>query len=242
MILGGHVAVDGAITTKPAALVTAGSVVALIAPRMPYVSRGGLKLRHAIDTFDIPFSRNLIALDVGASTGGFTDVLLETGVVRVYAVDVGYGQLAWKLRNDPRVVVMERTNIRNLRSLPEPISLTVIDTSFISLRTVLPAVTHLMTEESDIVALVKPQFEAGRGQVGRKGVVRDPVVWRTVLTEVLATAGALGWSVAGLEPSPIRGPAGNVEFLAHLARGRALSPLDTASEIDKSIERATRLR
>jgi 23S rRNA (cytidine1920-2'-O)/16S rRNA (cytidine1409-2'-O)-methyltransferase len=197
------------------------------------VSRGGLKLRHALEHFVLPL-RNAVAVDVGASTGGFTDVLLQSGVARVYAIDVGYGQLAWKLRNDPRVVVMERTNIRKVAELPEPIDVGVIDTSFISLRQVLPAVWPLLREGGHVVALVKPQFEAGRADVGKKGVVRDPVVWRRVLHEVVRRAQDGGWSVIGVERSPIRGPAGNVEFLAHLVKD-GVSQGDTGAMIDRVI-------
>ncbi len=219
MILGGSVAVDGKIATKPSMPVALEAQVTLAATPMPYVSRGGLKLRHALDSFDLDVT-GTIAVDVGASTGGFTDVLLRAGAARVYAIDVGYGQLAWALRNDPRVVVMERTNIRYVSALPEPVSLAVVDTSFISLRTVLPSVSPLLAPEADVVALVKPQFEAGRAQVGRKGVVRDPAVWRSVLHLVVESSTRDGWLFGGLERSPIIGPAGNVEFLAHLFRGR----------------------
>jgi 23S rRNA (cytidine1920-2'-O)/16S rRNA (cytidine1409-2'-O)-methyltransferase len=185
---------------------------------MPYVSRGGLKLERAVDRFSVPVA-DTVAADVGASTGGFTDVLLRRGARRVYAIDVGYGQLAWPLRNDERVVVMERTNIRNLESLPERVDLAVVDTSFISLRQVLPHVAPLLVPNGDAVVLIKPQFEAGRDRVGKKGVVRSRVVWAEVLYRVLEWAEANGWSVLGLERSPIHGPAGNVEFLAHLRLG-----------------------
>jgi 23S rRNA (cytidine1920-2'-O)/16S rRNA (cytidine1409-2'-O)-methyltransferase len=230
IILGGGITVDGVVTTKPGAPVPPDAVVALVLEPMPYVSRGGLKLEHALDSFDLAIEGR-VAADVGASTGGFTDVLLKRGALRVYAIDVGYGQLAWTLRNDPRVVVMERTNIRHVESLPEEIRLGVVDVSFISLRTVLPALAPLMAEQADIVALIKPQFEAGRGQVGKKGVVRDPLVWRRVLDEVLSAAAVSGWSVAGLERSPILGPAGNVEFLAHLRRGAETLPVDVPASI-----------
>jgi 23S rRNA (cytidine1920-2'-O)/16S rRNA (cytidine1409-2'-O)-methyltransferase len=189
------------------------------------VSRGGLKLAHALRAFSISV-RGLTALDAGASTGGFTDVLLQSGARTVYAVDVGYGQLAWTLRTDPRVVVMERTNIRTLESLPEPIDLAVADLSFISLRLVLPAIARLLTTNGEAVVLIKPQFEAGRGQVGRKGVVRDPDVWAEVLRAVLSSAMEGGWRVLGLARSPVRGPAGNVEFLAHLSRDPAAGSIE----------------
>jgi 23S rRNA (cytidine1920-2'-O)/16S rRNA (cytidine1409-2'-O)-methyltransferase len=233
--MGGGIAVDGQVITKPAALVLTGARLELTTQPLPYVSRGGLKLRGALDRFDIHVA-NKIALDVGASTGGFTDVLLQAGAARVYAVDVGYGQLAWRLRNDPRVVVMERTNIRNLTSLPEPVDVATIDTSFISLRQVLPPVQRLLRPSADAVPLIKPQFEAGREQVGRKGVVRNPEVWRAVLETVLVFAVESGWSVTGLERSDIRGPAGNVEFLAHLVNGLGERSLDVRA----AIERVTR--
>ena len=232
MILGGGVTVDGVVTTKPGTPVGSDVTIALVSAPMPYVSRGGLKLQHALHAFDLDV-RGVTALDVGASTGGFTDVLLQRGAVRVYAVDVGYGQLAWELRNDPRVVVMERTNIRYLKSLPEKIELAVVDVSFISLRTVLPAFSPLLFEQATVVALIKPQFEAGRGQVGRKGVVRDPLVWQRVLTDVLSTCLEEGFHLAGLERSPILGPAGNVEFLAHLRRGTGVPVLDVQACVQR---------
>ena len=164
-------------------------------------------------------------LDAGASTGGFSDCLLQRGAERIYAVDVGYGQLDWKLRSDQRVVVMERTNIRYLKSLPERPSLCVVDVSFISLRLVLPVLYTLTAGESECVALVKPQFEAGRGLVGKGGVVRDERVHQQVVTDVIAAASEIGWSARGLVRSPITGPAGNVEFLLHLSKvGGAMDP------------------
>jgi 23S rRNA (cytidine1920-2'-O)/16S rRNA (cytidine1409-2'-O)-methyltransferase len=229
--------VDGVVMTKPGVTVSPDASITLVTEPMPYVSRGGLKLEHALDSFDVPV-RGAVAMDVGASTGGFTDVLLRRSAVRVYAIDVGYGQLAWSLRNDPRVVVMERTNIRHVDSLPEEMQLAVVDVSFISLRTVLPAISHLMAPRADVVALIKPQFEAGRGQVGKKGVVRDPEIWRGVLTDVLSAASAAGWSTAGLVRSPILGPAGNVEFLAHWQRGSELLPYDVSVAIQRVTERS----
>jgi 23S rRNA (cytidine1920-2'-O)/16S rRNA (cytidine1409-2'-O)-methyltransferase len=216
IIMGGGISVDGVVVTKPGARVSPESSVALVKQPLPYVSRGGLKLAHAHDAFGLSVAGK-VAVDVGASTGGFTDVLLQRGASHVYAIDVGYGDFAWKLRNDPRVTLMERTNIREVSTLPEPADLAVIDVSFISLRLVLPHVLALLTEEGEIVALVKPQFEAGRGKV-RKGVVRDPAVWQDVLQSVMREAINLGLTVAGLTRSPIRGPAGNVEFLVHLSR------------------------
>jgi 23S rRNA (cytidine1920-2'-O)/16S rRNA (cytidine1409-2'-O)-methyltransferase len=185
-----------------------------------YVSRGGQKLAGALDAFckDVTGAR---AVDVGASTGGFTDCLLQRGAASVTAVDVGYGQLAWQLRTDPRVTVVERTNIRNVGGdlAGAPFSLAVIDVSFVGLAKVLPAVTELLEPEAEIVALVKPQFEAGKARVGKRGVVRDPSVHSDVLRQVAASAGELGWTVRGLTWSPIAGPEGNIEFWVRLSRG-----------------------
>jgi 23S rRNA (cytidine1920-2'-O)/16S rRNA (cytidine1409-2'-O)-methyltransferase len=187
----------------------------------PWVSRGGVKLAHALEYFAIDPS-GWIALDVGASTGGFTDVLLARGARRVYAVDVGHGQLAWKLRQDPRVIVHERMNARGLsrEQIPEPIDIIVCDASFIGLATVLPASLALTPEQAALVALVKPQFEAGRERVGKSGVVRDPAVHRAVCERAAAWVGAQpGWRVIGIVESPILGPAGNREFLLYARRG-----------------------
>jgi 23S rRNA (cytidine1920-2'-O)/16S rRNA (cytidine1409-2'-O)-methyltransferase len=215
LILGGGVTVDGRVVTKPASSVPAESVVSLVREPLPYVSRGGLKLAHALEQFGIDV-RGVVAADVGSSTGGFTDVLLQRGAAKVYAIDVGYGQLAWTLRNDPRVIVMERTNVRHLKDLPEKIGFSAIDVSFISLRLVLPVVRGWMQPDRCLVCLIKPQFEAGRKRVGKGGVVRDPAVWSDALRSVLEGAVVIGFSVTGLQRSPIRGPAGNVEFLVHL--------------------------
>ncbi len=185
----------------------------------PWVSRGGIKLAHALEHFAIDVT-GAVALDIGASTGGFTDVLLSKGAARVYAVDVGHGQLAWKLRNDPRVVVLERFNARNLtaQEVPEKVDLVVCDASFIGLETVLPAALALAKPHSRLVALIKPQFEVGPKRVGKGGVVRDPELHREVCERIAAWLTGLGWTVAGIVESPIRGPEGNVEFLIHAAR------------------------
>lgn len=182
-----------------------------------YVSRGGEKLERALDQFGLDV-RGAVAIDVGASTGGFTDCLLQRGAARVYAVDVGYGQLAWKLRQDPRVVALERTNIRLLPPdrLKEKAAFFTVDCSFISLRLVLLPLKALLAEPAEGVVLVKPQFEAGKGQVGKGGVVRDTGVHEQVVSEVLAAARRLGFTSKGVIPSPLLGPAGNKEFLAHL--------------------------
>jgi 23S rRNA (cytidine1920-2'-O)/16S rRNA (cytidine1409-2'-O)-methyltransferase len=232
LILAGQVRVNGEVQSKAGTPIDESSNITVDAP-LPYVSRGGYKLAHALDTFGVQ-PAGLLALDVGASTGGFSDVLLQRGARRVYAVDVGYGVLDWRLRQDRRVTALERTNIRSLERLPpapddEPPSgdtpddtpraqCATIDVSFISLGLVLPAVLPLLTPDAWLVALVKPQFEAGREQVGKGGVVRDPAVHRAVLRAVLAAAAELALLPCGLTRSPITGPAGNVEFLLWLQR------------------------
>lgn len=185
----------------------------------PWVSRGGLKLYHALAHFAIDVT-GAVALDVGSSTGGFTDVLLQRGAARVYAVDVGTNQLAWKLRQDPRVVVHEQTNARYLTAdlIPEPIDMLVCDASFISLAKVLDQALDFVRSRGHLVALIKPQFEAGRGEVGKSGVVRDPAVHERVCAEVAGWLGGRGWTVTGIVPSPITGSEGNVEFLVAAQR------------------------
>jgi len=215
LILAAKVLVEGRLITKAGQKVLADAEVCLIGEAMPYVSRGGLKLEHAIRTFGIEVS-GLIAMDVGASTGGFTDCLLSFGARRVYCVDVGYGQLALTLRNDPRVVVLERQNIRYLsrQSVPESVQLATIDTSFISLRLVIPVVVGFLEPEAVVVALIKPQFEAGREQVSKgSGVIRDPQIHEQVCETVCEAARVAGLHVLGIVASPILGPKGNREFL-----------------------------
>ena len=219
LILAGEVRVNGQTLTKPGFSVSADAAIDVTQP-LPYVSRGGFKLAHALDYFGLDVS-GLIVVDVGASTGGFTDVLLQRGCRRIYAIDVGYGQLAWKIRQDPRVVTLDRTNIRNLTSLPEPVDAAVVDVSFISLTIVLPPILNLLSPAGWVVALVKPQFEAGRGLVGKGGVVRDPEVHRMVLESVLTWAAQNHLVIGGCTPSPIRGPSGNREFLILLRRSGA---------------------
>jgi 23S rRNA (cytidine1920-2'-O)/16S rRNA (cytidine1409-2'-O)-methyltransferase len=222
LILAGQVRVNGQPAIKAGHAVQPGDEVTLDAPDHPYVGRGGLKLAHALEVFGIsPAGR--LALDIGASTGGFTDVLLQRGAVKVVALDVGHGQLDWKLRSDPRVVVMERQNARTLtpQDLPEGarrFALITIDVSFISLRQILPVLPPLLDEGGDVVALVKPQFEAGRDEVGKGGIVRDEEVHRRVVDEVTAAGRSLGLDRAGLVESPITGMEGNREFLLHLRR------------------------
>jgi 23S rRNA (cytidine1920-2'-O)/16S rRNA (cytidine1409-2'-O)-methyltransferase len=216
----GLVTVAGNPATKAASLVAADAPVRMIGPARRFVSRGGEKLRSALDRFEVdPSGRD--CLDAGASTGGFTDCLLQGGAARVAAVDVGYGQLAWEIRNDPRVTVLERTNVRDvaLGDLPFVPDLVVADLSFISLRAVLPALVRVSRPDAEFVVLVKPQFEAGPSDVGSGGVVRDPRVWRRVLADVARAFGSHGVGVLGVVASPLRGPAGNVEFLLHARRG-----------------------
>jgi 23S rRNA (cytidine1920-2'-O)/16S rRNA (cytidine1409-2'-O)-methyltransferase len=237
LIMAGDVLVEGRRATKPGTFVAPAASCALAeqAAELRYVSRGGLKLEHALERFALD-PVGCVALDVGASTGGFTDVLLRRGAARVYAVDVGRGQLAWTLRTDPRVVVMERTNIRHLDALPEPIGCAVTDVSFISLRLVLPTVARLLREGAWGVALVKPQFEAGRAAADRgAGVIGDPGVHNEVLRSLLGwleapagLGGALG--VRGLVPSPIRGRDGNREYLLYVARAPLAGAERTAAE------------
>jgi 23S rRNA (cytidine1920-2'-O)/16S rRNA (cytidine1409-2'-O)-methyltransferase len=223
LILAGDVFVGEELADKPGRQVRE-DVPVKLRERLPYVSRGGLKLAAALDAFAI-HPQDWVCADVGASTGGFTDCLLQRGAARVYAIDVGYGQLAWSLREDPRVISLERVNIRYLERLPEPVHLATVDVSFIGLGLVLPRVTQLLDDGGQIIALIKPQFEAGKGQVGKGGVVRDPALHRAAIEKVLAEAAACGLAPAGLLRSPVTGPAGNVEFLAWL-RPAASAPGD----------------
>jgi len=216
LIMAGRVRVDGAPATKPGAAVGAGSRLELL-PGPSHVGRGALKLEGALEAFGVdPAGR--VAVDVGASTGGFTQTLLAHGVLRVYAVDVGRGQLHERLRLDPRVLPRERVNARSLSSLhvPEPCQLAVIDVSFISLLKILPALSRVLAPEADVLALVKPQFEVGRGQVGRGGIVSDPALQLAALSRVASGAAELGYAVADACPSPITGARGNREFFLHL--------------------------
>jgi 23S rRNA (cytidine1920-2'-O)/16S rRNA (cytidine1409-2'-O)-methyltransferase len=239
LILAGQVWVEGQRVDKAAALVAEEAQVE-VRQGLRYVSRGGLKLEHALQAFGLN-PAGWVAADVGASTGGFTDCLLQHGAARVYAIDVGYGQLDWRLRQDPRVVVMERTNARYLESLPEAVHLVTVDASFISLRLLLPQVRRWLAEGGQVVALIKPQFEAGREQVGKGGVVRSPAVHRAVLRDLLTWAQENGWQVRGLARSPIKGPKGNVEFLAWLgaeAQGTSLMLEQAIEEVLQEDEHA----
>ncbi len=231
LILAGEVLVDGQVVDKAAALVSPEAQIT-IKEGLPYVSRGGLKLEHALDVFTLDCT-DRVAADLGASTGGFTDCLLQRGARRVYAVDVGYGQLHWRLRQDARVVVMERVNARYLEALPESVDIVTIDASFISLRLLLPTAARLLAPGGWLVALIKPQFEAGPSLVGKGGVVRKPEVHRLVLRRVIDEALTTGWTLRGLTRSPITGPKGNVEFLVWLDRsgGPSLGVEETVAKV-----------
>lgn len=218
MIMAGEVLVEGETVTKAGQRVPVNAHIEIVAPA-PFVSRGGYKLIDALDRFEIDVS-GLVCADVGACTGGFTDVLLQRNASRVYAIDVGYGQLDWNLRNDARVVVMERTNARYLDSLAEQVSFVTIDVSFISLKLVLPAASTWLEDQGEIVSLVKPQFEAGREKVGKGGIVRDPEVHRHVLLDILNWSKEKNLVPSDLIRSPITGSRGNVEFLLHLKPGQ----------------------
>jgi len=224
LIAAGEVSIGDEVADKPGHTVPA-DVEVRVRAALRYVSRGGLKLAAALAAFGVN-PAGWVCADIGASTGGFTDCLLQHGAARVYAVDVGYGQLAWSLRTDPRVVSIERANIRYLAALPEPVALATVDVSFIGLGLVLPRIAALLVPAGQVIALIKPQFEVGKGQVGKGGVVRDPQLHRSAIEKVLAEAAALGLAPAGLIRSPITGPAGNVEFLAWLRRGAAVPTPD----------------
>lgn len=228
-VMAGQVRVDGEVILKSATLVlTDARIEVEQGPR--FVSRGGEKLEAALLAFGLDDLSGRICVDVGASTGGFTDCLLQHGAAKVYAVDVGYGELHWKLRNNPRVVVMERTNARYVTGFPEPVSLVTIDASFISLRILLPVVHGWQVDPAgEIVALIKPQFEAGRAEVSRgDGVIHDPLIHRRVLEEILEFALAQGYTLRGLIRSPLKGPKGNTEFLVYLdlSGGQSQSPVE----------------
>lgn len=217
LILAGAVSIDNRVVDKAGQPLPENTEVR-VSTGTRYVSRGGLKMEHALQAFAVD-PTGWTCADIGASTGGFTDCLLQHGARKVYAVDVGYGQLAWSLRQDPRVVSMERVNVRSLEGLPEPVQLAVVDVSFIGLELVLPRIVTLLSPGGMVIALIKPQFQVGKGQVGKGGVVRDPALHRSAIESVLYAAAALGLAPAALARSPIIGPAGNVEFLALLVLG-----------------------
>ncbi len=237
-VMSGLVFVNGQRADKPGTAVDPAAKIEVRGAALPFVSRGGYKLDKALKVFPVE-AEGKVCIDCGASTGGFTDVLLQHGAARVYAVDVGYGQLAWKLRTDERVVNLERTNLRYItrEQIPEPLDLAVMDLSFISLRLVLPAVKALLKPGADLVCLIKPQFEAGREEVGKKGVVRDRQVHRRVIEEILAFAPGIGLMPVGLDFSPIKGPEGNIEYICHLKNGvYEAAALDAAAVVDASHE------
>lgn len=219
LIMAGAVYVDGQKAFKAGDKIKDGMQIEIRGTKLPYVSRGGLKLEKSLKVFPISLNEAVCA-DIGASTGGFTDCMLQNGAEKVYAIDVGYGQLAWKLRSDERVVNLERTNIRYLDfdNITDEIDFISIDVSFISLKLVLPVVFELLKQNGSLVALIKPQFEAGREEVGKKGVVRDIEVHRDVIKKITDFAYETGFSVKGLEFSPIKGPEGNIEFLMYLLK------------------------
>ncbi len=239
-IMAGNVYVAGHRIEKPGIKVPRHSTIEIRRTTLPYVSRGGLKLEKALAEFAVNLEGKIV-LDVGASTGGFTDCALRHGAEKVFAVDVGYGQLAWSLRQDARVRCLERTNIRYLAAdalAAEQPNFFTVDVAFISLALVLPKVFELTSGDAEGIVLIKPQFEAGRKQVGKKGVVRDPAVHQEVLTRVLEQAGS-NWGVKGLSFSPLRGPQGNIEYLAYLTKNCKLA-LDLAAEIDRVVTEASR--
>lgn len=217
IIMAGNVYVEGQKADKPGISYEETVSIEVRGETCPYVSRGGLKLEKALRDFGVN-PEGFVCSDSGASTGGFTDCLLQQGAKKVFAIDVGYGQLDWKIRSDPRVVVMERTNIRYVtpEDLGETLDLSVIDVSFISLKIVLPAIKQLLKSDGQVLCLIKPQFEAGKEKVGKKGVVRDPEIHKEVLDTFVELADSLNFTILGLTFSPVKGPEGNIEFLGHL--------------------------
>jgi 23S rRNA (cytidine1920-2'-O)/16S rRNA (cytidine1409-2'-O)-methyltransferase len=231
LIIAGKVTVDSHVVSKAGTLVATDALVELAVPDHPYVGRGGLKLAHALDTFGITV-QGLSALDIGASTGGFTDVLLRRGAAHVIALDVGHGQIDWRLRNDPRVTVREGVNARALarEHVPHPVDIVTIDVSFISLGLIFPVIPPLLSDKGDVIALVKPQFEAGREEVGKGGIVTDPAVHDRVLVRMTAQATASGLARVAMTPSPITGASGNKEFFLHLRKGDPVRPKSATTE------------
>ena len=238
-IMAGQVYLGQRKVMKSSEPVTEDGAILVRAPAFDYVSRGALKLEKAVQVFGADL-KDRVVLDIGASTGGFTDVCLRNGARRVYAVDVGYGQLDWKLRNDPRVIVMERTNARYLTAdmfaeMPER---TVMDVSFISIRLILPVAAAIMGEDGIFYTLIKPQFEAGREKVGKKGVIRDPEVHEEVLSGIVSFTETFGWQTIRLDFSPITGPEGNIEFLAEIRKRRDDGPLISEDRIRETVQEA----
>ncbi len=237
MIMAGKILVNGQKVDKAGTLIPIDAEIRILGEDLPFVSRGGLKLQKALDVFKIVLSGK-IAADVGASTGGFTDCMLQHGAKKVYAIDVGYGQLAWKLRSNVRVVNMERTNIRNVtrQDILDELDFVSIDVAFISLEKVLPVVFDLLKDSGEVVALIKPQFEAGREHVGKRGVVRDKNIHAAVIERVLNFATGLGFGVHGLDFSPVKGPEGNIEYLAHLAKTSSAAYAEILSVVNLAHE------
>lgn len=238
-IMAGEVLVNGQKIDKAGANVKEDAEIRLLGHDLPYVSRGGLKLEKAIKEFGVTLTGKTAA-DIGASTGGFTDCMLQNGAVRVYAIDVGYGQLAWKLRTDDRVVNMERTNIRNVtpEDIGEPLDFASIDVAFISLEKVLPVAYTLLKADGEVLALIKPQFEAGRENVGKKGVVRDPRIHEEVIDRVTIFARSLGFVPAALTYSPVKGPEGNIEYLIDLSKVPETEDVVTEDKIREVVREA----
>lgn len=239
LIMSGQVYVGTEREDKAGTMIPDTAVVTVKGAVMPYVSRGGLKLEKAMETFPIQLE-NAVCIDAGASTGGFTDCMLQNGAQRVYAVDVGYGQLAWKLRQDERVVVLEKTNVRYLNDeiIPELCDFASADLSFISLTKVLESVASRLKPDGKMICLVKPQFEAGREQVGKKGVVRDASVHKQVLTHVTGWCLEQGWTILGLTFSPVRGPEGNIEYLMYVTKEAGESIADLDACIDEIVRKS----
>ena len=241
LIMAGTVLVNGEREDKPGSVFPSDALITLKGNPLKYVSRGGLKLEKAVDSFSLELAGK-VCMDAGASTGGFTDCMLQNGAAKVYSVDVGYGQLDWKLRNDPRVICMEKTNVRYMTPdmIPEKCDFASIDVSFISLLKIIPPVRDILKPEGEIVALIKPQFEAGREKVGKKGVVRDPLVHTEVVEKVILFSQSNGLYVKGLDYSPVKGPEGNIEYLLYLSidpAGAAASAAET-DNIKKTVAAA----
>ncbi|ODA39207.1 TlyA family RNA methyltransferase [Desulfosporosinus sp. BG] len=237
-VMAGIVFVGGQRVDKPGTELPEDTLIELKGETLPFVSRGGLKLAKAVETFSLVFKDSVVA-DIGSSTGGFTDCALQNGAKRVYAVDVGYGQLDWKLRTDPRVVSMERVNARYLTqdTFPEQVDWIVSDVAFISITKIFSAMLAILKEDGHVLSLIKPQFEAGREHVGKKGVVKDPLIHKQVLETVLSQAENVGFHVLGLDYSPIRGPEGNIEYLAWLGL-QTDSGIDWHSELERVVRSA----
>ena len=241
MIMAGKVLVDGQKVDKAGTMISSDAAIKSLGEEIPFVSRGGLKLQKALDVFKIDLLGK-IAADVGASTGGFTDCMLQRGAKKVYAIDVGYGQLAWKLRQDSRVINFERTNIRNVtrENFSDDLDFISIDVAFISLEKVLPVVYDLLKDSGQVVALIKPQFEAGREHVGKRGVVREKKIHASVVEKILNFAEQLGFKICGLDFSPVKGADGNIEYLTHLTKNFS-ADIEILSVINAAHEELMRL-